>query len=228
MVNVFINIIHIIRIFNKSFGIIKMFQSYRKYNFLFLIKNWYLSWYRSFAYKYILSISGWLFIKFSNAFVFTDPEPPIINILYGWSGIYGQLGLCFLSFSLVYSSKFIIYNCFNCIITFFNDNILKKISKLIWQICCTESLQKLVTLIFLLYWISVKTCNNLYLLSMCSLNFSLVSLILLSNISIVSEHLLCRSSILFDSVIFCIIFSFLIYSLRLNKSIYSFLISSSM
>ena len=25
---------------------------------------------------------------------FPDPEPPIINILYGWAGIYGQLGLC--------------------------------------------------------------------------------------------------------------------------------------
>ena len=36
----------------------------------------------SFAYKYNLSISGWLFIKFNNAFVFPDLEPPIINILH--------------------------------------------------------------------------------------------------------------------------------------------------
>ena len=50
---------------------------------LFLIKNWYLSSYGSSAYKYILSISGWLFIKFSNALTFPDPQPPIINILYG-------------------------------------------------------------------------------------------------------------------------------------------------
>ena len=50
---------------------------------LLLIKNWYLASYGSLAYKYILSISGWLFIKFNNAFVFPDPEPPIINILYG-------------------------------------------------------------------------------------------------------------------------------------------------
>ena len=76
-------------------------------SFLF-IKNWYLSSYGSFAYKYILSMSGWLFIRFSNAFLFPDPEPPIINILYGWSGIYGQLRLWFTLFSLVYSSKFII------------------------------------------------------------------------------------------------------------------------
>ena len=25
---------------------------------------------------------------------FPDPEPPTINIQYGWSGIFGQLGLC--------------------------------------------------------------------------------------------------------------------------------------
>ena len=28
-------------------------------------------------------ISNWLFIIFNNAFVFPDPETPIINILYG-------------------------------------------------------------------------------------------------------------------------------------------------
>ena len=48
-----------------------------------LIKNQYLAPYGSLPYKYILSISGWLLIKFNNAFVFPDPEPPIINILYG-------------------------------------------------------------------------------------------------------------------------------------------------
>ena len=56
-----------------------------------LIKNCYLASYGSLAYKYILSISGCLFIKFNNAFVFPDPEPPIINILYG---IYGYFKLC--------------------------------------------------------------------------------------------------------------------------------------
>ena len=33
-------------------------------------------------------------VKFSNTFVFPGPEPPTINILYGWYGIYGQFGLC--------------------------------------------------------------------------------------------------------------------------------------
>ena len=59
-----------------------------------LIKYWYFASYGSLAYKYILSMSGWFSIKFNNKFVFPDPEPPIINILYGWSGIYGQFLLC--------------------------------------------------------------------------------------------------------------------------------------
>ena len=44
-------------------------------------------------------MSGWLINKFNNAFVFPDPEPPIINILYGWSGIYGHFKLSSVLFS---------------------------------------------------------------------------------------------------------------------------------
>ena len=61
---------------------------------LLLIKYWYFDSYEPFTYRYILSMSGWLFIKFNNLFVFKDPEPPIINNLYGWSGKYGQFLLC--------------------------------------------------------------------------------------------------------------------------------------
>ena len=61
---------------------------------LLLIKNWYLASYGSLVYKYILSISGWLFIKFNNAFVFSDPKRPIISILNGWYGIYGDFKSC--------------------------------------------------------------------------------------------------------------------------------------
>ena len=71
-------------------GPIKALQSLRYINPVFsllLIKNWYLASYGSLAYKYILSISGWLFIKFNKAFLFPDPEPLIISILYGWSAI---------------------------------------------------------------------------------------------------------------------------------------------
>ena len=60
-------------------------------------------------YKYILLMSGWFSIKFNNTYVFPDPEPPIINILYGWSGIYGQFLLCTVLFSLIISSKLFIY-----------------------------------------------------------------------------------------------------------------------
>ena len=44
---------------------------------------------------------GWSSIKFNNKFVFPDPEPPIINILHGLSGLCGQFGLSSVSFSLV-------------------------------------------------------------------------------------------------------------------------------
>ena len=60
-------------------------------------------------YKHILSIFGCLFIKFNNTFVFPDQESPIINIPYGWSGTFGQFGLCSVLFSLVTSSKSTIY-----------------------------------------------------------------------------------------------------------------------
>ena len=57
---------------------------------LLLIKYWYFASYGSLAYKYFLSISGCFSFKFNNTFVFPDPESPIINILYGLSGMYGQ------------------------------------------------------------------------------------------------------------------------------------------
>ena len=57
---------------------------------LLLTKYWYFDSYGSFTNKYILSMSGWFSITFNNKFVFPDPELPIINILYGWSGVYGQ------------------------------------------------------------------------------------------------------------------------------------------
>ena len=76
---------------------------------LLLIKYWYFASYRSFAFKYILSISGCFSIKFSNTFVFPDPELPITNILYRWYGVYDQFLLFSVLFSLTQSSKLIIY-----------------------------------------------------------------------------------------------------------------------
>ena len=65
---------------------------------LLLIKYWCFDSYGSLAYKYILLMSGLFSIKFNNKLVFPDPEPPVINILYGWSGIYGQFVLCLIYF----------------------------------------------------------------------------------------------------------------------------------
>ena len=52
-------------------------------------------------------MSGWWPIRLNNAFVFPNPDPLVINIPYGWSGISGQFGLCSFMFSLVLSSKLI-------------------------------------------------------------------------------------------------------------------------
>ena len=48
---------------------------------------------------YSVEKSDWFFIKFNNAFVFPDPELPIISILYGRSGIYSHFELCSVLFS---------------------------------------------------------------------------------------------------------------------------------
>ena len=56
----------------------------------------------------MLLISGSRFIRWSNAFVFSDPEPPTINILYACSAISDQFGLCSFVFSSVTSSKLIV------------------------------------------------------------------------------------------------------------------------
>ena len=47
----------------KAFGSLKSFNSVVS---ILLIKNWYLASYGYLAYKYILSMSGWLLIKFNN------------------------------------------------------------------------------------------------------------------------------------------------------------------
>ena len=82
------------------------------------INNWYIASCASLVSKYILSISGWWLIALSNGFVFPDPESPIINILYGWSVICGQFGLCYFIFSLVISSRIISFVFLNYIVTF--------------------------------------------------------------------------------------------------------------
>ena len=95
-------------------------------------------------------------------FVFPVPEPPIINILYGWSGVYGQLRLCITLFSLVYSSKLIIYNMHYPAI--FAVLIPSKVTWHSYLICCTYSLQSHVTqLSYLLYLFPSKLCDTIIL-----------------------------------------------------------------
>ena len=57
--NIFINIIHITRVFNKSLRILKCFKLVF---WRLLTNNWYFVSYRFLANKKILSIYGWLLI----------------------------------------------------------------------------------------------------------------------------------------------------------------------
>ena len=74
----------------------------------FWIRNWYLDSYRSLAYKWVLWICDWWFIRFNNTLIFPNLEPPTINFLYEWSGICNQRVLCCCVFSPRTSLKLII------------------------------------------------------------------------------------------------------------------------
>ena len=45
-----------------------------------LIGSWYFASYRFLAYKQILAISCWWFIRLINAFAFPDPQHQAVNI----------------------------------------------------------------------------------------------------------------------------------------------------
>ena len=108
-------------------------------------------------------------------FVFPVPEPPIINILYGWSGVYGQLRLCITLFSLVYSSKLIIYNMHYPAI--FAVLIPSKVMWHNYLICCTYSLQSYVTqLFYLLYLFLPNSCDTIILFALSLVNFAVLNL----------------------------------------------------
>ena len=66
---------------------------------LLSISNWYLLHMDHLNIKKI-SLPSWWLTRLNNEFVFPDPESPVINILYGWSGICGQFGLCSVIFFL--------------------------------------------------------------------------------------------------------------------------------
>ena len=83
--------------------LIKVLESLKCFKHLFslllIIILWYFASYGYLAYKKILSISGWRFIRLNNEFVSSGPESWIINILCEWSQICDQSGL----FSFVFS-----------------------------------------------------------------------------------------------------------------------------
>ena len=126
---------------------------------LLLIKYSYLLSYGSFAYKYSLSMSGWFSIKFNNTFVFPVPEPPIINILYGWSGIYGQFLLCLVLFSLTISSKFIIYTLQRILLSISLSHTLKAFVPYGYVVTLSNVCSLLLSLLFsaILFTSSVYT-----------------------------------------------------------------------
>ena len=63
--------------------------------FFLLIKNWHFS--------------GSSFIRFNSKFVFPDPEPPIINILYGWSNLWPTriMFFCFFFYNIIKVNHFL-------------------------------------------------------------------------------------------------------------------------
>ena len=64
--------------------------------------------------------------------VVPEPEPPIINILYGWSRTYNQFGFYSFMVSFVTSSKLIIFlNCFIILLHLSFFSFLHTISLLI-------------------------------------------------------------------------------------------------
>ena len=126
---------------------------------LLLIKYWYFDSHGSLAYNYISSMSGWFAIKFNKTFVFPDHEPLIINILHGWSAVYGQFLLCSILFSLINSSKMIIYALQHILLSIPLSHTLKAFVPygyvvILWNICSL-----LLSLLFttILFTYSVNT-----------------------------------------------------------------------
>ena len=116
----------------------------------------------------MLSMSAWWLIALNNDFVFPDPEPSIFNIVYGWSGVCGQFGLRYFIFSVITSTKLIIFVLFYYIVIFSSSFSLTKsffalyayfIESIDWILLWSFELKG----ILLIH--SVKTC--LFLLNFC-------------------------------------------------------------
>ena len=97
--NIFINIISVIWFSIKALE--SLYYSKPRPSHL-LINNLHFAWYGSLWISWISRLyeSRWQPITLNNAFVLSDPEFPILNILYSWSGIPAQSRLSFLYFLL--------------------------------------------------------------------------------------------------------------------------------
>ena len=107
--NIFVNIIYIIRVFEYSIKTLEPLWYFRPTPSRFASCG---------SSHKKLSLSGWWLVSLTNAFVFQDPESPIINILYEWTGICGQFQWYSFMFYLVITSKLIIFVLVYYIVTF--------------------------------------------------------------------------------------------------------------
>ena len=105
--NIFINIIHIIRVFNKSFRVFRILQVCT----LALVNNCYFASDGPLAYKQNLSISCWQSNRLNNDFFFRSRAS---NYQYSvvMIGICGQFELWYFKFSFITSLKEVFLYCF--------------------------------------------------------------------------------------------------------------------
>ena len=139
-----------------------------------LIKYRYFALYGSFAYRYILSISGWLLIKFNNAFVFLDPEPlnyycslwMIWNIWLLWIRFFSVF-ICNIIktnhfiLSAVFSNS--ILHTFPTLAPYIHDVILSKVHNLL-----SSLLLSTILLISSVYTLFALRCRNLRMIPLFS------------------------------------------------------------
>lgn len=83
LINIFMWIIHITWLLKEMFRIHKMFHT----NIFTFVNKQLLLWFIYIFGMIFFSIFCWWCIKLCNPFVFLDPEPPTILILYRYSGI---------------------------------------------------------------------------------------------------------------------------------------------
>ena len=102
-------------------------------------------------------MSGWFSDNFCQ--FFPDPEPPIINILFGWPGICGQSLLCLVLFSLTISSKLMIYTL-QCILPRISlSHTLKAFASYGYVVTLSNVCRLLLSLLFSTILVTSSVCT---------------------------------------------------------------------